>query len=111
LVPSLLGVLVDKTQSIRSAAQSGASAIVKQSTPEGVRQILDMLKDVLTDSKQWRAKVGALKAMEATVKPGSEEWVAEQLGHIIPVVEGAMHDTKSEVRGGAVRISAKTCTN
>lgn len=99
-IPVLLNVLMDKVQSIRQAAQSGVNAIVKVSAPEGVRQIIDPLKAILDDTKGWRTKVGALKAMEALVKPGAEEWVAEELGHVIPSVERAMHDTKSEVSRG-----------
>lgn len=96
-IPVLLNVVMDKTQSIRQAAQAGVNAIVKVSAPEGTRQIIDLLKQVLDDTKGWRTKVGALKAMEGLVKPGAEEWVAEELGHVIPSVEHAMHDTKSEV--------------
>ncbi len=97
LVPTLLGVLMDKTQSIRTAAQSAVNSIVKLAAPEGMRQILAMLQEVLNENKGWRTKVGTLKAMEAAVRPGSEEWVALELSHIIPAVEAAMHDTKTEV--------------
>jgi elongation factor 3 len=104
-IPVLLNVLMDKTQTIRQAAQAGINAIIKVSAPEGVRQIIDLLKAVLDDTKGWRTKVGALKAMEALVKPGAEEWVAEELGHVIPSVERAMHDTKSEVSLSLVKWS------
>lgn len=96
-VPDLLNVLMDKTQSIRTSAQAGVNAVVKVTAPEGTRQVMDVLKRVLDESKGWRTKVGALKAMENLVKTGSEEWVAEELGGVIPVVETAMHDTKGEV--------------
>jgi len=97
IIPDLLNVLTDKTQSIRSSAQAGVNAVIKVSAPEGTRQIMHVLKMVLDESKGWRSKVGALKAMEGLVKSGSEDWVAEELGGVIPVVEHAMHDTKSEV--------------
>lgn len=105
LIPTLLAVLMDKAQSIRSAAQSGVNAVIKLAAPEGMRQVLAMLRDVLVESKGWRTKVGALKAMEGTVRPGSEEWVAEQLGGIIPAVEHAMHDTKTEVSAGGCEMN------
>ena len=34
---------------------------------------------------------------ESLVKPGAEEWIAMELGHVIPFIEHAMHDTKAEV--------------
>jgi elongation factor 3 len=61
--------------------------------------ILDTLCKTLEEAKGWRSKVAALKAIEALVKPGAEEWVAVELGHVIPFVEHAMHDTKAEVSG------------
>lgn len=59
--------------------------------------VLDVLSKTLDDAKGWRTKVAAMKAMEGLVRPGAEEWVANELGTIIPVVERAMHDTKAEV--------------
>ncbi|KAI5449877.1 [NU+] prion formation protein 1 [Naganishia albida] len=109
-IPVLLNVVMDKTQSIRSAAQSGVNAIIKVSAPEGTRQIIDLLKQVLDDTKGWRTKVGALKAMEGLVKPGAEEWVAEELGHVIPSVEHAMHDTKAEVSTAAGKCATTLCS-
>lgn len=96
-IPDLLNILMDKTQSIRTSAQGGVNAIIKTSAPEGTRQIMSILKTILDETKGWRTKVGALKAMEGLVKSGAEDWVAEELGGVIPVVEHAMHDTKSEV--------------
>jgi elongation factor 3 len=43
--------------------------------------------------------------MEGLVKPGAEEYVANELGKVIPVVEHAMHDTKSEVSTGGSILS------
>ncbi len=88
---------MDKTQSIRQASQAALNQIVKNTAPEGIRQVANILTEILADSKGWRTKVGVLKCFEALVKPGSEEWVADILGQVIPSVEGAMHDTKSEV--------------
>ncbi|KAJ9111773.1 hypothetical protein QFC22_006432 [Naganishia vaughanmartiniae] len=109
-IPVLLNVLMDKTQSIRQAAQGGVNALIKISAPEGTRQIMDILKAILDDSKGWRTKVGALKAMEGLVKPGAEEWVAEELGHVIPLIERAMHDTKTEVGTAAVKCATTLCS-
>lgn len=88
---------MDKGQSARSAVTSAINALVKICPAEASRLMLDVLCRTLDDAKGWRSKVAALKAMEALVKPGAEEYVANELGHVIPFVERAMHDTKAEV--------------
>jgi elongation factor 3 len=91
--------MMDKGQPVRSAIQSAVNALIKICPPESTRQVLEILGTTLNDVKGWRSKVAALKAMEGMVRPGEDgEWVALEFGHIIPTVEHAMHDTKSEVR-------------
>ena len=97
LIPALLGLAMDKGQPVRSAVTSAINAIIKVTPPEGTRVMLDTLCKVLDEAKGWRTKVSALKAIEGLVRPGAEEWVAFELGHAIPHVEHAMHDTKQEV--------------
>lgn len=97
LIPALLNLSMDKGQPVRSAVTSAVNAIIKISPAEGARKLLEELCRTLENAKGWRSKVAALKAIEACVKPGSEEYVANELGHVIPFVEHAMHDTKTEV--------------
>jgi elongation factor 3 len=97
LIPALLNLSMDKGQPVRSAVTSAINALVKICPAEGSRLVLDVLCRGLDDAKGWRSKVSALKAIEAIVKAGSEEYVANELGHVIPFVERAMHDTKAEV--------------
>lgn len=97
LIPALLSLSMDKGQPVRTAVTSAINALVKACPAEGARLMLDALCRTLEDAKGWRSKVSALKAMEALIKPGSEEYVANELGHVIPFVERAMHDTKTEV--------------
>ena len=105
LIPALLNLSMDKGQSVRSAVTSAVNALVKICPAEGSRLVLDVLCRSLEDAKGWRSKVSALKAIEALVKPGNEEYVANELGHVIPYIERAMHDTKSEVSRVARRKS------
>lgn len=96
LIPALLNLSQDKGQPVRSAVNSAITALIKASAVEGSRMVFGVLCQVLEETKGWRTKVAALKAMEGLVKAGAEEWVANELGKVIPVVEHAMHDTKSE---------------
>jgi len=97
LIPALLNLSMDKGQPVRSAVTSAINALMKICPAEGARLVLDVLCKSLDDAKGWRSKVSALKAIEALVKPGAEEYIANELGHVIPYVERSMHDTKSEV--------------
>lgn len=105
LLPALLAQAMDKGQPVRSAVNSAVTAMMKIVPAEGSRLALDVLCKVLDEAKGWRTKVAALKAMEGLVKPGAEEYVANELGKVIPVVEHAMHDTKSEVSTGGSILS------
>lgn len=97
LIPALLNLSMDKGQPVRSAVNSAMTSLIKATSVEGSRMVFEVLCRVLEDSKGWRTKVAALKAMEGLVKPGAEEYVANELGKVIPMVEHAMHDTKTEV--------------
>jgi len=97
LVPALLTLAMDKGQPVRSAVNTVMNSLIKICPAEASRMVFDTLCRTLDEAKGWRTKVAALKAMEGLVKPGAEEWVAMELGRIIPVIEHAMHDTKSEV--------------
>ena len=97
LIPALLTLAMDKGQPVRTAVNTAMTALIKVCPVEGSRMVLDALCKTLDDAKGWRTKVAALKAMEGLVKPGAEDWVAIELGRVIPVIEHAMHDTKTEV--------------
>lgn len=110
VIPALLTLAMDKGQPVRTAVNSAMTALIKASAPEGSRVLLETLCKVLDDAKGWRSKVAALKAMEGTVKQGAEEWVAAELGKVIPFVEAAMHDTKAEVSAAANKAAATLCS-
>ncbi|RXK36829.1 elongation factor 3 [Tremella mesenterica] len=110
VIPTLLALSMDKGQQVRSAVTSAINALLKITPSEGTRVAMEVLCKTLDDAKGWRSKVSALKAMESLVKPGAEEWVAFELGHVIPFVEHAMHDTKQEVSAAAVKCATTLCT-
>ncbi len=97
LIPALLNLAMDKGQPVRSAVNTAMSTLIKIAPAEGSRMVLEALCATMDDTKGWRTKIAAVKAMEGLVKPGAEEWVAMELGRVIPIIEHAMHDTKSEV--------------
>lgn len=87
---------MDKGDVVRSAAAAATKAILKLFPPEGVRIVFAALQPILENGK-WRTKVGVLDALRMFVAPARDA-VALELVNILPKVEHAMHDTKSEVR-------------
>jgi elongation factor 3 len=110
VIPALLNLAMDKGQPVRSAVNTAMTAMIKAAAPEGSRPLLEMLTRVLDEAKGWRTKVAALKAIEGTVKQGAEEYVAAELGRVIPYVEAAMHDTKQEVSAAANKAATTLCS-
>jgi elongation factor 3 len=70
--------------------------IIKLVPAEGTRSLLGALVVVLGDGK-WKNKVKALHLIR-TWATKYKDHVALCLGDVMPQVEGAMHDTKSEVK-------------
>lgn len=80
---------------MRVAATAATKAILQLFPPEATRTVFRTLEDTLEKGK-WQTKVGALDALKSFVVTAKEA-VADELGHILPKVELAMHDTKKEV--------------
>lgn len=106
LLPSvgvLLDLYSDKGDVVRLAATAAVRAIISLFPPEATRPVLhELLVAVAGEGGKWKTKVGALDAVRRWVEEKSKkadraEYVAAELGRILPTVENAMHDTKSEV--------------
>lgn len=97
-LPILFDLYADKGDVVRTAAKSAAKAILQLFPPESIRIIFRSLEDIL-DGGKWQTKVGVLDAFKSFVVP-SRDYVAAELGNVLPKVEPAMHDTKKEVSCG-----------
>jgi len=95
----LYDLLMDKGDVVRAAAQAALKAILKLCPPESTGIMFRHLEAIL-DSGKWRSKVGVLDHLKTFVTSARDE-VAAELGAILPHVENAMHDTKSEVSEGS----------
>lgn len=107
-LPVLYELYMDKGDVVRVAATSAAKAIVKLFPPESTRLIFRNLEEIL-DKAKWKGKVGILDAIKSFA-PTAKTQVADQLGETLPKVEGAMHDTKSEVSSAAIKCATTLCT-
>ncbi|OAX41061.1 hypothetical protein K503DRAFT_864138 [Rhizopogon vinicolor AM-OR11-026] len=107
-LPVLFDLLSDKGDVVRTAALAATKAIFQLLPPEATRTVFGILEDILEKGK-WQTKVGALDALKSFVARAKDS-VADELGHILPKVEAAMHDTKKEVASAAVKCATSLCT-
>ncbi|KAI2605242.1 prion formation protein [Hypoxylon fragiforme] len=127
LVPVLLDALADKGTVVRDAAQYGIDALFGHLSSEAL--VVGLLPALLTylskKTGKWQGTVGALKLIQrmadkAKLEIGSTKEQAEEkdilreamgakLASLIPIVEGNMHDLKSEVEKQAL-ISMQSLT-
>ncbi|KAF8844661.1 hypothetical protein BDN67DRAFT_1052348 [Paxillus ammoniavirescens] len=106
-LPILFDLYADKGDVVRVAAVATTKSILQLFPPEATRTAFRSLEDILEKGK-WQTKVGALDALKSFVATAKES-VADELGHILPKVELAMHDTKKEVATAAVKCATSLC--
>lgn len=120
LISCALDALSDKGAVVRDAAQYGLDAVFGALSPEAlVAGLLPALNEYLgKKTGKWQGTVGAYKLMqrmadkaqvslggtkeEAIEKDLLREAMGARLAGLIPIVEGGMHDLKSEVEKQAV---------
>jgi elongation factor 3 len=98
---------MDKGDVVRTAAASAVKAILKLFPPESTRIIFRTLESIL-ESGKWRSKVGVLDSFKPFVT-SARDYVAAELGKVLPRVEAAMHDTKQEVSSAAIKCATNLC--
>lgn len=102
-LPILFELYADKGEVVRTAATAATKSILKLFPPEATSVVFRTLEDILAKGK-WQTKIGVLDALKSFV-PTARDPVAAELGHTLPKVESAMHDTKKEVNN----ISTEVC--
>ncbi|KIY44429.1 hypothetical protein FISHEDRAFT_51569 [Fistulina hepatica ATCC 64428] len=107
-LPALFDLYMDKGDVVRSAAASAVREIIKLFPPQATRQLFTTLEPIIGSGK-WKTKVGVLDTMRGLVS-SAKTYVAQELGHILPKVEAAMHDTKQEVSAAAIKCATALCT-
>ncbi|CAE6427274.1 unnamed protein product [Rhizoctonia solani] len=115
-LPVLLDLYSDKGDVVRLAATSAVRAILALFPPEATRVVLRELLGVVNGEGggKWKTKAGALDTARRWVEEKSKkaeraEYIAAELGIILPTVENAMHDTKSEVSNAAKKCATALC--
>ncbi|KAM0816235.1 putative ABC transporter domain-containing protein [Seiridium cardinale] len=120
MIAPALDALSDKGAVVRDAAQYGIDALFRSLSAEAL--VVGLLPAVITylskKTGKWQGRVGALKLLqkmadkakmeigstkeEAQEKDLLREAMGAKLASLIPIVEGDMHDLKSEVEKQAL---------
>ncbi|KDN42541.1 hypothetical protein RSAG8_06684, partial [Rhizoctonia solani AG-8 WAC10335] len=115
-LPVLFDLYSDKGDVVRIAATSAVRAILALFPPEATRAVLRELLAVVSGEGggKWKTKAGALDSVRRWVEEKSKkaeraEYIAAELGEILPTVENTMHDTKSEVSNAAKKCATALC--
>jgi elongation factor 3 len=99
---------MDKGDVVREAATASVRSILKLFPHEALGHVLRHLESALSQTKQWKSKVGILDAIR-TLAAQNKEYIGEELGTTLPHIESAMHDTKAEVSSAAVKCGTTLC--
>ncbi|KAF2736785.1 ARM repeat-containing protein [Polyplosphaeria fusca] len=108
LLPNVLGAVGDKMSSVKTAAQTAAEAIVSASNANAVKAIIPHIAKSLETAQKWPEKMTDLKCIELLCKNAPAQ-TAFRVPDLIPVVSGAMWDTKADVSKAAYSTMEKIC--
>ncbi|KZM23753.1 translational elongation factor EF-1 alpha [Ascochyta rabiei] len=108
LLPNVLAAVGDKMSGVKVAAQTAAEAIVAAANPNAVKAIIPHISHSLENAQKWPEKMTDLKCIE-TLAASAPAQMAFRVPDLIPVISGAMWDTKPEVKKAAYATMEKIC--
>ncbi|KAJ8115155.1 hypothetical protein OPT61_g3140 [Boeremia exigua] len=109
LLPNVLSAVGDKMSGVKVAAQTAAEAIVAAANANAVKAIIPHLSHSLETAQKWPEKMTDLKCIE-TLTASAPAQMAFRVPDLIPVISGAMWDTKAEVKKAAYATMEKLCS-
>ncbi|KAI0606694.1 Elongation factor 3 [Pyrenophora tritici-repentis] len=95
LLPDVLAAVGDKMSGVKVAAQTAAESIVQAANPNAVKAIIPHIIHSLENAQKWPEKMTDLKCIEVLTKSAPAQ-MAFRVPDLIPVISGAMWDTKPE---------------
>jgi elongation factor 3 len=94
---------------VKVAAQTAAEAIVSAANPNAVKAIIPHLSHSLETAQKWPEKMTDLKCIEILTTSAPAQ-MAFRVPDLIPVISGAMWDTKAEVKKAAYATMETLCS-
>jgi elongation factor 3 len=108
LLPFVLAAIGDKITSVKKAAEAAAEAIVTAANPNAVKAIIPHISNSIENAQKWAEKMMDLKLIEILCASNPAQ-MAFRVPDLIPVISGAMWDTKPEVKKAAYATMEKLC--
>jgi elongation factor 3 len=105
----VLNAVGDKMSSVKVAAQTAAEAIVAAANPNAVKAIIPHIIKSLENAQKWPEKMADLRCIEVLTASAPAQ-MAFRVPDLIPVISGAMWDTKPEVKKAAYATMEKLCS-
>ncbi|KAF2713110.1 ARM repeat-containing protein [Pleomassaria siparia CBS 279.74] len=109
LLPNTLAAVGDKISAVKVAAQTAAESIIEAANPNAVKAIIPHIIYSLESAQKWPEKMTDLKCIEILCKSAPAQ-LAFRVPDLIPVISGAMWDTKPEVKKAAYGTMEKLCS-
>jgi elongation factor 3 len=94
---------------VKVAAQTAAEAIVSAANPNAIKAIIPHLSHSLETAQKWPEKMTDLKCIEILTTSAPAQ-MAFRVPDLIPVISGAMWDTKAEVKKAAYATMETLCS-
>ncbi|KAL7409883.1 P-loop containing nucleoside triphosphate hydrolase protein [Mrakia frigida] len=108
LFPILLDLFADKAKTVSTAAVTAVKSLVQVMSPWATAIILPSLLHQINTAGKWQIKTGSLTILDQLVKTSPEQ-MSKLMPEIVPVLAGAIWDTKADVKKAA-RTSLTTTT-
>jgi len=109
LLPNTLAAVADKMSAVKTAAQTASEAIVSAVNPNAVKAVIPHIIYSLENTLKWPEKMTDLKCIEILTKSAPAQ-LAYRVPDLIPVISGAMWDTKPEVKKAAYSTMETMCS-
>jgi len=98
--PNLLEAFADKDASVKTASIAAVKAIVQSMNPWATFVILPALLEQIKTAGKWQIKAGSLDILQQLINSAPVQ-MAQAMPDLIPVLAGAVWDTKADVKKAA----------
>jgi len=98
--PVLLETFADKVASVKDASVAAVKAIVQSMNPWATFVILPALLEQIKTAGKWQIKAGCLDVLQQLITSAPDQ-MGRATPDLIPVLAGAVWDTKSDVKKAA----------
>ena len=106
--PALLEAFADKVATVKDAAIAAVKAVVQSMNPWATAVILPALLEQVKTAGKWQIKTGCLDVLQQLITSAPDQ-MARAMPNLIPVLAGAVWDTKADVKKSAKVTLEKSC--